>query len=112
MNQQEWDKLKNYDKAWRLGQIMMHMNNEEAYYGGWLYIWPDGETYEQCKWHFEDEEAYKELERSFISHYSHKGYHKDGLYAHKNTPQQVTDDAHFWDEKLGLEPIQVYVLNS
>ena len=103
MNQEQWNKLKNYDKAWRLGQIMMHMNDEGAYYSGWLYIWPDGEDYEQCKWDFRNEESYKDLERSFIGHYSHKSSHKAGLY---KAPEQVIEDAHFWDEKLGLEPIE------
>lgn len=107
MNQEQWDSLKNYDKAWKLGQIMMYMNDEEAYYGGWLYIWPDGEDYEQCKSDFEDEESYKRLERSFIGHYSDKSSHKAGLYSHRGVPEQVVEDAHFWDEKLGLKPIEV-----
>ncbi len=107
MNREQWDKLPNYDKAWRLNQIISYMNDEEAYYSGWLYIWPDGETYEECKDHFEDDESYKDLEESFKLHYGGKEEHKGGLYSHRGVPEQVVEDAHFWDEKLGLEPIEV-----
>lgn len=107
MNQEQWDKLPNYDKAWRLNQIISHMNDEESYYSGWLYIWPDGETYEECKNDFEDDESYKDLEESFKFHYGDKEGHKAGLYSCRGIPEQIVEDAHFWDEKLGLEPIEV-----
>ena len=107
MTKQEWEKLPYDERAWRLNLIISHFNHEGAYYGGWLYIWPDGESREQCKYDFEDEANYRELEESFKRHFSYKAYHKAGLFASKGTPQQVIDDAHFWDEQLGLEPIHV-----
>ena len=82
MTNEEWNKLTNGEKAWKLGMIMMYMNNEDAYYSsGWLYIWPDGERYEECMSDFENEESYKELEESFIRHYGYKEYHDAGLYS-------------------------------
>ena len=89
--------------AWKLGEIMMSMNNEEAYYGGWLYIWPDGETREQCMEDFGTKEDYEELRQSFERYY--KAYHDDGLYT---TNQNIIDYAHKIDQKLGLEPIENY----
>ncbi len=102
-----WDKLPCYDRAWRLNEIISHMNDEEAYYGGWLYIWPDGETYSQCVEDFDTEENYKELEESFIRRYSDQEFHEAGLYSFKTVPQQVVEDAHMWDEVLNLSPIKI-----
>ena len=107
MNKEQWNTLKPCDRAWRLNQILMHMNDEEAYYSGWLYIWPDGETYADCEYGFETEDDYKDLEESFKSHYSEKEAHKAGLYSSRGVPDQVIEDAHFWDEQLDLEPIEV-----
>ena len=107
MKKAQWDNLENYDKAWRLNQIIAYMNDEEAYYSGWLYLWPDGETYDQCKYDFEDTESYEELEASFKHHYGGKREHAGGLYSHRGVPEQVIEDAHMWDEVLGLEPIQI-----
>ena len=108
MTEQEWNRLTRGEKAWKLGLIMMYMNNEEAYYSsGWLYIWPDGEDYQGCLVDFEDEELYQDLERSFRAHYSDKEYHADGLYSHRGVPTEVVDVAHFWDKKLGLTPIEI-----
>lgn len=107
MNKEQWNNLKNYDKAWRLNQIIMYLNDEEAYYSGWLYIWPDGETYEDCKYDFEEDDSYKDLEESFKYHYSRKSTHNGGLYSSRGVPEQVIEDAHMWDEILGLKPIEV-----
>jgi len=107
MTEQEWENLDNYQKAWKLGLIMQYMNDEDAYYeSGWLYIWPDGETYQECMYDFQDEESYKELERSFIGHYSEPEYHEGGLFASKGVPKEVLEAAHYWDQRLGLEPIK------
>ena len=104
----EWDKLPYYQRAWKLSLIMQCMNNEDAYYSGWLYIWPDGETYEQCMRDFGDKESYEELERSFIAYYSDEEYHNDGLCTFGGeVPEEVVKDAHMWDEALGLSPIAV-----
>lgn len=107
MKKKQWDRLEYYLKAWRLAQIMMYMNDEEAYYSGWLYIWPDGETYEECKTDFNDKESYQELLESFKFHYSEKEAHKAGLYSSRGVPKQVVEDAHMWDKELGLDPIEV-----
>lgn len=89
------------DKAWKLNQIIQAMNNEEAYYGGWLYVWADGETYDLALTDFGDRESYKELEDTFIRTY--KKYHRDGLF---RAEKDVLEMAHKWDEKLGLPLIK------
>lgn len=89
------------EKAWMLGQIIQCMNDEEAYYGSWLYTWPDGATFEDCKELFDDEESYRDLEDAFINTY--KAYHNGGLY---NAPEAVEKAAHEWDRDLGLAPIE------
>lgn len=99
------------DKAWKLNKIIMGMNNEGAYYeSGWLYIWPDGETYEQCLEDFGDKESFDELEALFVSIYSYNdpndeenNYHEDGLY---NVEPEIVALAHEYDQKLGLKPIE------
>jgi len=88
-------------KAWNLNEIISSMNGEGAYFGGWLYIWPDGTDREDANYYFDDEESYKELEDSFIRNY--KRYHNGGLY--KASPE-VEKLAHEWDSKLGLKPIE------
>lgn len=109
MTQQDWDKLTPGEKAWKLGLVMSYMNDEEAYYSsGWLYIWPDGETYRACLDDFEEEEWYQDLENSFKRIYSDKEYHEGGLYSHKGVPTEVREIANFWDSKLGLTPIKIY----
>lgn len=108
MNKEDWNRLTNGEKAWKLGLIMMYMNHEGAYYeSGWLYIWPDGEDYRTCLDDFENEESYQDLERSFRAHYSDEEYHDGGLYSCRGVPTEVIDAAHFWDEELGLKPIEI-----
>ena len=107
MTKEQWNSLTNGEKAWKLGLVMKYMNNEEAYYNGWLYFWPDGESYEQCLDDFRDDESYKELEEVFINHYKYEEYHNDGLFDSKGVPSEVVDVAHFWDKELGLKPIEV-----
>lgn len=103
----DWDRLTNGEKAWKLGLIMQYMNDEEAYYSGWLYIWPDGESYQACLDDFRDDESYKELEESFIAHYSDLEAHDAGLYSHKGVPTEVIDAAHYWDNRLNLKEILI-----
>lgn len=99
-------------KAWVLNEIISSMNNEGAYYeSGWLYIWPDGETEEECDDDFGDYDSFKDLEDEFISIYKYhddedeeSNYHDDGLY---NPTREAVEIAHEYDKKLGLEPIQV-----
>ncbi len=108
MKEQDWKKLPYYRRAWLLGMIMHYMNDEDAYYNsGWLYIWPDGETYDQCIEDFNTKESYTDLEGSFIRRYRLKEYHKAGLFSSKQIPDEVIEAAHFWDDKLGLPHIEV-----
>ena len=104
-------------KAFSLNRIIASMNDEEAYAGGWLYIWPDGETLEDALYDFGDESSYKELEASFISRY--KRYHDGGLYFNfkwypedKKYANQIIADAHEWDRQLGLPEIEVKIVSS
>ena len=96
-------------KAWMLNEIISHMDNEAAYSGGWLYIWPDGSTKQDAIDYFGTPEDYKELEDSFKSYY--KAYHKDGMYFGLDKSLTEADinkimaAAHAWDKKLGLSPI-------
>lgn len=96
-------------EAWMMNNILQSHNNEEAYYGDWLYIWPDGCSRDACEYYFGDEESYKELEDVFIATY--KAYHDDGLYFQKpvlnSEDKEIIDKAHEWDKKLGLKPIEV-----
>ena len=111
MTWEQWLELDYHDRAWRLAQIMSFMNNEDAYYSGWLYIWPDGETYEACRDDFDNEESYMELENAFIDYYADKEFHNDGLFFSKKVYNSIVDDAHMWDEHLGLKPINVLTPN-
>ena len=36
------------EKAWHLNEIIEHMNDEEAYWGNWLYVWPDGSSKQEA----------------------------------------------------------------
>lgn len=87
-------------EAWLMNKVMSSMNNEEAYYSGWLYIWPDGETKEECAYDFGDKESFDELKDSFILHY--KDCHEDGLY---DADAETLEYAHKMDSLLGLRPI-------
>ena len=93
----------NGQKAWELNKIIMDMNNEDAYYGSWLYLWPDDCSREECEEYFKGQEEYDELEELFIDIY--KIYHKDGLYT---KVKEIVELAHLWDKKLGLKEIENY----
>ena len=112
------DKVDYGHKAWLLNEIISSMNDETAYYDTeWLYIWPDGESYEDCIEDFGDKQSFKELENTFLSIYQYNdaedgedpedaeyNFHRDGLY---NPTQEAVDLAHQYDRKLGLSPIKV-----
>ena len=97
----EMAKLPYHVLAWKLFEVAASMNDEEAYYNNFAYVWPDGETRDQCKKDFNDAESYNELKDCFERMY--KAYHKDGLYTNR---QDILDYAHKIDAKLGLEPIK------
>lgn len=107
ITEKDWNNFPNGAKAWMLGQIIMKMNDESAYYSDWLYIWPDGETWNDCLKDFESDEAYQELERLFIDIYSDEEVHEAGLYFHNNLQTSIVSIAHYWDKRLGLKPIVV-----
>lgn len=89
--------------AWKLNEIISSMNDEGAYYDSeWLYIWPDGETKQEAIEDFSDKEAYVELEETFESVYRY--YHEGGLYT---ADPEIIELAHKYDEKYGLDPIDV-----
>ena len=107
--ERSWDDLEYWEKAWRLNNIVSSFNDERAYYNDWIFIWPDGETEEDCKYHFGEEADYKELEDIFKEIYSAKKYRKGGLYLpRKAEREQILKDAHMWDERLHLEPIEYH----
>lgn len=87
--------------AWMMNQVISHMNNEDAYYGSWLYTWPDGETKEMCAYDFSDQEDFDDLEEVYLRTYQR--YHSDGLYA---APADVYEYARATDRKLGLAAIE------
>lgn len=93
----------NAKEAWMMNKVISSMGSDEAYYSsGWLYIWPDGEDEEDCKWDFEDSESFDELKKTFESVY--KGYHADGLY---DADEETIQFAHQKDLELGLPQIRV-----
>lgn len=81
-------KISNAKQAWKMNQVILAMNNEDAYYGsGWLYVWPDGSDYSECLEYFSDDESFKELRTLYRDVF--KDYYKDGLY----NPEKVGPDA-------------------
>ena len=95
------------EEAWLMNQVISSMNNEEAYYGSWLYIWPDGETRKDCEYDFGNKEAFEELKEEFIDTY--RAYHSDGLY---DATEEVLAYAHKWDKLLDLAPIENFVVEE
>ena len=89
------------EEAWMMNRVISAMNNEDAYYGSWLYIWPDGESREECAYDFGDQESFDELQETFLKTY--KYYHADGLY---DAAPEVVEYAHMIDSKLGLAKIE------
>lgn len=96
-----WLPEEHYQEMNMMNLIIQSMNNEEAYYNNWVYLWPDESKAEDG--YFDDEDDYYELKNFFKSIY--RKFHDDGLY----TPSiEVEAEAHEWDKKLGLEPIINY----
>ena len=61
-----------------MNTIVKELNNEEAYYGMWIYIVPDEATDEDFRDIAEDEELFVDTVNCFKSIMEH--YMKDGLY--------------------------------
>lgn len=95
------------EMAYNLNEIISAMNNEEAYYGEWLYTWVDGSSLDDAFEYFGDEDSYNDLLELFKEIY--KEYHDDGLYT---SSQRIINMAHSWDKKLGLDEIEVLTPNK
>ena len=95
------------EMAYNLNEIISAMNNEEAYYGEWLYTWVDGSSLDDAFEYFGDEDSYNDLLELFKEIY--KEYHDDGLYT---SSQRIINMAHSWDKKLGLDEIEVFTPNK
>lgn len=67
-----------YDLLKAMNLIVSSMNHEEAYYGAWLYIWPDGADDEEIREMAEDAETFDEVAAAFFR--TCNRYGKDGLY--------------------------------
>ena len=92
-------------QAWLLNEIISSFNNEGAYYStGWLYIWPDGCSREDCNYYFGNESDYKDLEDSFKRVYK-SSYRKDGFY--KKPSPEALELAHKFDTELGLPAMEI-----
>lgn len=89
-------------RAWMLNQVIWSMNDENAYSGSWLYLWPDETVEEDVKYYFNTRKDLKELEDLFVKIY--KAYHEGGLYT---DDEEIIHFAHDMDSKLGLKPIDV-----
>lgn len=89
------------EEAWLMNRVISSMNNEEAYYGSWLYYWPDECDKEECAFTFNDKESFEELKAVFERVY--KEYHEDELF---DADEETLEYARKQDRLLGLRPIQ------
>ena len=91
-------------KAFILNQIIQSLNDEEAYYGEWISIWPDETIVDvnDAISFFGEEEDFKELEDLFKKVY--KKYHRSGLFRPTGEAEAL---AHKYDKELGLPQIHV-----
>lgn len=89
-------------EAWLMNKVVQSINDEEAYYGEWIYLWPDETAEEDVKYYFGDQESFDELRELFIDIY--KRYHADGLY---DPDKETIEYAAKQDKILGLKPIEI-----
>lgn len=94
---EEWGK-----KAYLLNEVISSLNDENAYYGEWIYVWPDGTREEDAKYYFETEADYNDLFDTFERVY--RRYHDDGLVT---TNKNIISAAYEFDKKFGLKPIEI-----
>lgn len=96
------EKLSHSKEAWLMNKVISSLNNEEAYYGsGWLYIWPDECSYEECEDYFSDEESFDELHNLYLRVF--KRYYKDGFYNHGYIDKDFLDYVKETMTKLNIE---------
>lgn len=63
----KFSKLTTGELAWLMNLVVERMNCENAYYGSWLYTWPDGSNQKECLEEFADKEFFEELAIKFIN---------------------------------------------
>lgn len=66
-----------YELLNAMNLIVSSMNHEEAYYGNWLYTWPDGADEEEVREMAEDAETFDDVAAAFFRVCNRYG--KDGL---------------------------------
>lgn len=89
-------------EAWLMNKVISSINDEEAYYGSWIYDWPDGLDEEDVVEYFGDKDSFEDLKETFIDTY--KIYHDEGLF---DPDEETIEYAKRWDKELGLEPIEI-----
>lgn len=62
-----FNKMSRGEQAYAMNEVISSLNDEEAYYSGWIEFWPDGETIEEAREDFDDypDEAWKYFVRLF-----------------------------------------------
>lgn len=96
------------DELRKMHETIIHMNNEDAYFGDWITFGPpDGATEDDFMDIAEDKEFFNDIKRLFKHIYSQ--YHDDGLY---NATKEVMEFARSKDKEYGLEPIQDMAIAS
>lgn len=95
--------------ALMMDKVMSAMNNEEAYYDAWLYVWPEDTDESDVEIYFgssdvDNEEDYNSLKNTYLETY--KRYHGDGLF---EADEETLAYAHKTDALLHLSPIENHV---
>lgn len=49
-----FNKMTRGEQAYEMNEVISSLNDERAYYSGWLMLWPDGETLEEAKEDFDE----------------------------------------------------------
>lgn len=62
-----FNKMSRGEQAYAMNEVISSLNDEEAYYSGWIKFWPDGETIEGAREDFDDysDEDWKYFVRLF-----------------------------------------------
>lgn len=95
-------KLSHAKEAWLMNLVVESMNNEEAYYAsGWLWVWVDECSFEDCKEYFSDEESFNELKGLYLEIFEE--YYEDGFYNVDNEFFDVEDYIRQTLEELGIK---------
>ena len=80
-----FNKMSRGEQAYAMNEAIASLNDERAYYSGWLSIWPDGETLEQAKEDFDEcsDEDWDDFVRLFKNRVEMFGC-EDGRSIHKD----------------------------